>query len=81
MNILVKYNKCIYCNSKKLVKIEKQNHFKNFYVRSIISDLKIKNKDIKKIKVFKCSNCKLIKIILGFLRKFRENIFKYLWSA
>ena len=81
MNILVKYNNCIYCNSKKLVKIEKQNHFKNFYVKSIISDLKLKNKDIEKIKVFKCSNCKLIQNNPWFSRKFQKNIFKYLWSA
>ena len=80
MNILVKYNNCIYCNSKKLVKIEKQNHFKNFYVKSIISDLKLKNKDIEKIKVFKCSNCKLIQNNPWFSEEISRKIYSNIYG-
>ncbi len=43
-----KYDKCIFCNSKKF-KIEKIQQSKiNFYVRSIISDLNLKLNDFKK---------------------------------
>ena len=80
MNILIKYNKCIYCNSKKLIKIKKQNHFKNFYVRAIISDLKLKNKDVKKIKVFKCSNCKLVQNNPWFSEEIARKIYSNIYG-
>ena len=80
MNILIKYNKCIYCNSKKLIKIKKQNHFKNFYVRAIISDLKLKNKDVEKIKVFKCSNCKLVQNNPWFSEEIARKIYSNIYG-
>ena len=55
-----KYNKCIYCNSKKLVKENKQIHVNNFYVQAIKSDLKLSQSDLKKIVVYKCMNCQIL---------------------
>ena len=63
-----------------MVKIEKQNHFKNFYVRSIISDLKIKNKDIKKIKIFKFINCKLIQNNPWFSEEISRKIYSNIYG-
>ncbi len=57
--MLVKYNKCTFCKSKKLKKIKNQKHHKNFYVQSIISDLKISKKKLSKIKIYECQNCKI----------------------
>ncbi len=59
MKILEKYNKCTFCNSKKLVRSNEKNPLNNFYVRAIKSDLNISNQLINKIKVYKCLRCKI----------------------
>lgn len=57
MKYLKPYNKCSYCGSKKLKLSINQNIPKNFYLKAIQSDLEITEKDLKKIKVFKCLDC------------------------
>ncbi len=55
-----KYNKCVFCNSNKLRKEKKQYTKKNFYIDAIMNDLNISEKKLKKFKVYKCLNCKII---------------------
>ena len=42
------YNRCIYCNSKKIVKQKNQTHIDNFYIEAIKSDLNLAKSDLKK---------------------------------
>lgn len=57
MNKFKKYNKCIYCGSKKIIKEKKQYFPSNFYLKAIKSDLSISENEFRKIKVFRCNNC------------------------
>jgi|TARA_B110000037_G_C17115174_1_gene503472 hypothetical protein len=57
---LKKYNKCVYCGSQNLKKEKKQYFIKNFYVRAIISDLNLSNKEFQKIKVYRCTSCYIL---------------------
>tara|TARA_B100000787_G_scaffold170286_1_gene165718 strand:+ start:8479 stop:9486 length:1008 start_codon:yes stop_codon:yes gene_type:complete len=57
---LKKYNKCVYCGSHNLKKEVKQFFTINFYVRAIISDLNLSNKEFQKIKVHKCTRCYIL---------------------
>lgn len=58
--IVQKYNKCIFCGSKKL-KLKTDQKFKhNFYTSSIKNDLNINDNFFKKIKVYNCENCYII---------------------
>ncbi len=52
--MLKNYNKCVYCGSKKIVRQKLQSYKENFYLKAILSDLKV---SLKKIKVHKCSKC------------------------
>ena len=73
--MLVPYNKCIFCNLKKLKKTNYTSS-SNFYVDSIINDLKISKKKLSEIKIYKCSNC-------GLLQNnpwFREDIINKIFS-
>ena len=54
------YNKCCFCNSKKLRKEKKQHSSNNFYIEAIKSDLNITKKKFNSIKAFKCLKCKTI---------------------
>lgn len=58
--MLKNYNKCIFCGSNKFELQKNQKYFINFYLRAIISDLKISRLTLNKIKVFKCKNCHII---------------------
>ena len=55
--MLINYNKCVFCGSKKLKKHNIQSGKPNFYIKAIESDLKI---SLKKIRVLKCSKCFII---------------------
>ncbi len=55
-----KYNKCIYCNSKSLIKEQDQSFLENFYVKAIKSDLNISDKKLSQIKTFKCKKCYIL---------------------
>tara|TARA_Y100000590_G_scaffold462553_1_gene626946 strand:+ start:1090 stop:2094 length:1005 start_codon:yes stop_codon:yes gene_type:complete len=55
-----KYNKCVFCGSKKLKKEKKQFFPKNFYLRAIMSDLKLTIRQFQKMKVYKCRNCHIL---------------------
>ena len=67
-----KYDKCIFCNSKKF-KIEKIQQSKiNFYVRSIISDLNLKLNDFKKFELINVKIASFFKITFGLKKKYRK---------
>ena len=79
-----KYNECSFCNSKKLKIENKQNSPENFYIKAIKSDLSISNEVINKMKVYKCLECNILKVIHGlkkvlvkkFIQIFMVNIIK-----
>ena len=50
MNLLKKYNTCIFCGSKNLKKksVLKKLNTLNFYLEAIISDLNLSLKDLDK---------------------------------
>ena len=52
-----KYNRCIYCNSANFEISDIQENKINFYVKSIITDLNLKKKNLIKIKTYHCKNC------------------------
>lgn len=58
MSIYLKnYKNCSFCGSRKVEKLKLQVFKPNFYVNSIITDLKITKKEISKIKTHECKNC------------------------
>ena len=69
MNKFKKYNKCIYCGSKKIIKEKKQYFPSNFYLKAIKSDLSISENEFRKIKVFRCNNCFILQNNPWFLRQ------------
>ncbi len=77
--MLKTYSHCIYCNSKKLIKIQKQKFRKNFYIETIMLDLNLSEKILRKMKVYKCKNCKILQNNPWFddhtLRKIYANIY------
>jgi len=74
-----KYNKCIYCKSKNLIKEKNQYLKENFYLKAIKSDLKISKKKFNQIKVFRCQKCKIIQnnpwFTESICRKIYSNIY------
>ena len=52
-----KYNKCVFCKNKKLVKSNIQKIKVNFYIKAIIEDLEISRKKLNEIKTYKCTRC------------------------
>ncbi len=75
-----KYDKCIFCNSKKF-KIEKIQQSKiNFYVRSIISDLNLKLNDFKKIRTYKCQNCFILQNNPWFKEEISQKIYSNIYG-
>ena len=77
-SLFKKYDKCIYCNSKNLKKEKNQVQLNNFYLNAIKSDLGLSSKHLRKMKVYKCQKCFILQSNLGFLRVFKQNLFKYL---
>tara|TARA_B100000795_G_scaffold269992_1_gene261706 strand:- start:5572 stop:6588 length:1017 start_codon:yes stop_codon:yes gene_type:complete len=71
-----KYSRCIYCNSKDLKKEKTQIQIENFYLKAIKSDLDLTNKQLKKMKVYKCQKC----YILQSIPWFSENIARKIYS-
>ena len=57
--MFTKYDQCIFCGSKNLKKISVKTAT-NFYVDAIVSDLKISQKKIGKIKVYQCNVCNIL---------------------
>ncbi len=57
--MLENYKNCTFCKSKKLIKLKNIKSENSFYVDAIISDLGITKKEINKIKVYMCENCKI----------------------
>ena len=57
MKLFKKFNNCVYCGHKKLQKEKTQVIPINFYLKAIMSDLKLSKKDLNKMKVYKCERC------------------------
>ena len=57
--MLIKYNKCVYCNSTNIIKLKKQTYRENFYTKAIRSDLNISKVTFNKIKMYQCNKCKI----------------------
>lgn len=57
---LKKYNKCLFCKSSKLRLNSKQEFVHNFYTKAIQNDLNLKDSFFLKMKVYKCTKCKII---------------------
>lgn len=75
-----KYNKCIYCNSKKFIKAKKQNYTQNFYIKAIKSDLNLTKKDLNNIKVYECSNCKILQNNPWFDESISQKIYSNIYG-
>ena len=71
-----KYDRCVFCGSKNLIKEKKQIQLENFYLKAIKSDLNLSNTELKKMKVYKCQNC----YILQSNPWFSENIARKIYS-
>ena len=80
MSLFQNYNRCVYCNSKKLKKEKKQIHPKNFYVEAIKSDLKLTDKKLNKILVYKCQNCKILQNNPWFSKKISKIIYSNIYG-
>jgi hypothetical protein len=80
MKYFAKYEKCIYCGSKKLKISKDQNIPKNFYLRAIQSDLKIPDSHLKKMKVFECSNCNIIQNNPWFTKEISRKIYSNIYG-
>tara|TARA_B100000886_G_scaffold22156_1_gene14088 strand:- start:6966 stop:8009 length:1044 start_codon:yes stop_codon:yes gene_type:complete len=75
-----RYNKCIYCNSKNLKKERIQIHLENFYLKAIKSDLNLSTKQLKKMKVHKCQNCKILQCNPWFSENIARKIFSNIYG-
>ena len=74
------YNRCIFCGSKKLKKEKKQTFKMNFYLKAIISDLDLSKKDFKKIKVYRCSRCRILQNNPWFTEKISGKIYSNIYG-
>ena len=75
-----KYDQCIYCKSKKLLKEKRQFHVNNFYVQAIKSDLKISQRDLKKIVVYRCMNCQILQNNPWFTERISRKIYSNIYG-
>ena len=75
-----KYNKCIYCNLSKLKKERLQNYTSNFYLKAIKLDLKISQKKINRIKIYKCQNCNILQHNPWFTEEFSRKIYNNIYG-
>lgn len=79
-NILEYHKNCVFCNSKNLNKIKNKDPINNFYVKAIKTDLNISLNTIKKIKVYKCANCKIKINNPWFNKKISNKIFSTIYG-
>ena len=80
MNKFKKYNKCVYCGSKKIKKEKKQYFPDNFYLKAITSDLSISKKEFQKMKVYKCSNCFILQNNPWFTESISHKIYSNIYG-
>tara|TARA_B100001057_G_scaffold499682_1_gene611279 strand:+ start:1222 stop:2250 length:1029 start_codon:yes stop_codon:yes gene_type:complete len=78
--ILEKYNRCTFCNSKKLIKCKEKDPMNNFYVQAIKSDLNISDNLIKSIKTYQCLKCKIKLNNPWFNKKISSKIFSSIYG-
>lgn len=75
-----KYNHCIFCGSKKLIKEKKQTFRMNFYLKAIMSDLDLSKKDFKKINVYRCNRCSILQNNPWFTEKISRKIYSNIYG-
>ncbi len=75
-----KYSRCIYCNSKNLKKEKTQIQIDNFYLKAIKSDLDITNKQLKKMKVYKCQKCYILQSNPWFTESISRKIYSNIYG-
>ncbi len=78
--MLKNYNRCLFCKSSKFEIQKNQTYLKNFYLRSIISDLKLSKNFLKKIKVYKCKKCKIIQNNPWFNEEYCRKIYSNIYG-
>lgn len=77
---LKKYNRCVYCGSLNLKQEKKQYYTINFYVRSIISDLNLSNKEFRNIKVYRCGKCHILQNNPWFSEEISRKIYSNIYG-
>ena len=75
-----KYSRCIYCNSKDLKKEKTQIQIENFYLKAIKSDLDLTNKQLKKMKVYKCQKCYILQSNPWFTESISRKIYSNIYG-
>ncbi len=78
--MLKNYESCIFCNSKNLVLSKDQSFNKNFYVKYLTNDLKIKKNSLKKIKKYQCKKCKIFQNNPWFDKKTTKRIYSNIYG-
>ena len=78
--IFKKYNECVFCKSKRLKKENKQNLKRNFYINAIMNDLKISENKLKRLKVYRCQNCKIIQNNPWFTEEISRKIYSNIYG-
>ena len=80
MKIFIPYEKCIFCNSNKLI-IQKNIKFtSNFYVKAITDDLNLKKKKLEKIRTYKCEKCHVLQNSPWFTRQISNKIYNNIYG-
>ena len=75
-----KYNKCVFCKNKKLVKSNIQKIKVNFYIKAIIEDLEISRKKLNEIKTYKCTRCGNLQNKVWFSHEISEKIYSNIYG-
>ena len=78
--MLIKYNSCIYCNSKQLELQKKQGFEENFYTKAIYTDLNLSKRIQKKIKIYKCKKCNIVQHNPWFNQSFSRKIYSNIYG-
>ena len=78
--IFQSYNRCRFCGSIKLKLIKNQNFSHNFYTRAIMDDLKLTDRDFRKMKVYQCNNCHIVQNNPWFSKEISFRIFNQIYG-
>jgi len=74
------YNHCIFCNSKKLSKIDTQKFRDNFYLKAIRSDLSLSRNFFSIMKTYQCENCFIVQNNPWFNEEIYSKIFSSIYG-
>ncbi len=74
------YSNCVFCKSKKRKKLKEQPFLDNFYLKAIRNDLNLKITHLKKMKVYKCNNCKILQNNPWFTKSLSRKIYSNIYG-